>query len=187
METTPIFAQLNTQLVCDNSIEATEIDEIPCDKPLAQLLNQANIQFKFHYIGDFSYLLSLPQTGFIIRSRFCTRDNNASNMNSNITRASNWLGYLFYNVQLRFGGQTIEHIHYSGIVMDTLYHIKNNEFKYQNGELFGCFPDTRSEIVYRIGTRQGNVVGANAVAVIACVNNANQKIFKKMKTIIMDL
>ena len=33
METTPIFAQLNTLLVYDNLIEATEIDEIPCDKP----------------------------------------------------------------------------------------------------------------------------------------------------------
>ena len=48
METTPIFAQLNTPLVYDNSIEAKEIDEIPCDKPSVQQLNQANTQIKFH-------------------------------------------------------------------------------------------------------------------------------------------
>ena len=57
MEATPIFAQHNTPLVYDNSIEATEIDEIPCDKPLVQQLTHANTQFKFHYTGDFSYLL----------------------------------------------------------------------------------------------------------------------------------
>ena len=36
METISIFAQLNTPLVYDTSIEATEIDEIPCDKPSVQ-------------------------------------------------------------------------------------------------------------------------------------------------------
>ena len=93
-------------------------------------MNKANIQFKFHYTGDFSYLLSSPDTGFIIRFTFCTRDNNATNMNSNIRYASNWFGYLFDNVQLRLGGQTIEHIHNPGIVMDTFFLMKNNEFKY---------------------------------------------------------
>ena len=58
METTPIFAQLSTPLVYVNSIEATEIDDIPCDKPSVQQLNQTNTQFKFYYTGDFSYLLS---------------------------------------------------------------------------------------------------------------------------------
>ena len=110
METTPIFTQLNTPLVYDNSIEATKIDEIPCDKTSVQQLNQANTIFKFHYTGDFSYLLSSSDTGFIIKSWFRTRDNNATNINSNITLASNWFSYLFDNVQLRLGGQTIEHI-----------------------------------------------------------------------------
>ena len=111
MQTIPIYAQLNTPLVYDNSIEATEIDEIPCDKPSFQQLNQANTKFKFHYTGDFPYLLSSPDIGFIIRSRFRAKDNNATNMNSNITLASNWFSYLFDNVQLRLGGQTREHIH----------------------------------------------------------------------------
>ena len=60
METTPIFAKLNTLLVYDDSIEATEIFEIPFDTLSVQQLNQANTQFKFHYTGDFSYLLSSP-------------------------------------------------------------------------------------------------------------------------------
>ena len=51
--------------------------------------------------------------------------------------------------------------------------MENNEFKYQNGELVGFIPETSSEISYTIGTRQGYVVGADAAAVIASVNNAN--------------
>ena len=73
------------------------------------------------------------------------------------------------------GGETIEHIHNPGIVMDTVFHMENNEFKYQNGELVGFIPDTSSEISDTICTRQGNVVGADASAVIPSVNNANQR------------
>ena len=96
-------------------------------------------------------------------------------MNSNITLASNWFGYIFDNVQLRLGGQTIEHIHNPGIEMDTFFHMENNEFKYRNGELVGFIPDTSSEISDTIGTRRGNVVGADAAVVIASLNNANQR------------
>ena len=134
MKIIPIYAQLNTLLVYNNSIEASKIDKIPYDKPSVQQLNQANTQFKFHYTGDFSYLFTSPDTGFIIRSRFCTKDNNATNMNSNITHAFNWFGYLFDNVQLRLGGQTIEHIHNPGIVMDTfsIWKIMNSNIKIES-------------------------------------------------------
>ena len=175
METTPIFAKLDTPLVYDNLIEATEINEIPFDKPSVQQLNKANTQFIFHYTGDFAYLLSSPDSGFLVWCRFRTRDNNGTNIYSNITLAANWFDILFDNVQLRLGGQTIEHIHNPGIVMDTFYHIENNEFQYQNGELVGIIPDTSSEVSDTIGKRQGNVAGADAVAVVASVNNANQR------------
>ena len=45
-------------------------------------------------------------------------------MNSHIRLASNWIGYLFDNVQFRLGGQTIEHLHNPGIVIDTFFHIE---------------------------------------------------------------
>ena len=96
-------------------------------------------------------------------------------MNSNITLASNWIGNLFNNIELRLGSQTIRHIHNPGIVIDTFFHIKSNEFKYQNKELVGFIPNTNSKISDIIGTRQSNVVGADAAAVIASVNNANQR------------
>ena len=120
METLPIFAKLDEPLVYDTSVEATEIDEIPCDKPNVAQLNQANSQFKFHFTGDFSYLLSSPDTGFIIRCRFRTRLNNHNNMNANITLSSNCFEYLFNDMQLRLGGQIIEFVQYPGVVMDTL-------------------------------------------------------------------
>ena len=53
--------------------------------------------------------------------------------------------------------------------------MENNKYKYQNGELVGCIPDTNSKISDTIGRRHGNVVGADVAAVIASVNNANQR------------
>jgi hypothetical protein len=175
MVTVPIFIKLDEPLVYDTSIEATEIDEIPCDKTTVEQLNQANTQFKFHYTGDFSYLLSSPDTGFIIRCRFRTRLNNANNMNANISLASNWIGYLFNDAEIRLGGQSIERINNPGIVMDVFYHMENNEFRYQNGELVGFIPDTSGEVSDTVGTRQGDLAGADAAAIIASANNAAQR------------
>ena len=164
METVPIFTRLDEPIVYDTSIEQSEIDEIPCDKTSIQNLNQANNQFRFHYSGDFAYLLSSPDSGFLVRCRFRTRDNNATNMNSNITLSSNWFGYLFEDVQLRLGETTLEYIRHLGIVTDVFYHMENNEFRHQTGELVGFIPDTSSEISDTIGTRQGNIAGVDAAA-----------------------
>ena len=106
-EITPIFTRLNEPIVYDTSIEQSEIDEIQFDGSSIANLNQANTQFKFLYSGDFSYLFSFSDSGFLVKCRFRTRDNNATNINSNITFASNWFGYLFDNVQLRLCKQTI--------------------------------------------------------------------------------
>ena len=94
-------------------------------------------------------------------------------MNSNITLSSFWFCYLFDNVQLRLGG----HIKTNNpaIVINIFYNLKNNEFKYQNGEYVAFIPDTSSEISNTIETKHGNVVGADAAAVIASVKNANQR------------
>ena len=50
-----------------------------------------------------------------------------------------------------------------------------NEFKYQNKNLVGFIPDTSSKISDTIRTTQGNVVEADAAAVIANVYYANQR------------
>ena len=100
-EITPIFTRLDETIVYDTSIEQSEIEEIQCDRSYIANLNQVNTQFKFYYPGDFPYILSSSDSGFLVNCRFRTRDNNATNMNSNITLASNWFGYLFDNVQLR--------------------------------------------------------------------------------------
>ena len=52
--------------------------------------------------------------------------------------------------------------------------MENNEFRYQN-ELVGFIPDTSVEVSDTIGTRQGDVAGADAAAIVASVNNANQR------------
>ena len=42
METFPIFTRLDQELVYNSSVEATEIDEIQCDRSSVANLNQAN-------------------------------------------------------------------------------------------------------------------------------------------------
>ena len=59
--------------------------------------------------------------------------------------------------------------------MDTFSHIVNNKFKYQNENLVGFIPNTSSEILDTISTRQGNIFGAGAAAVIGGLNNVNQR------------
>ena len=107
--------------------------------------------------------------------RLRTRDNNATNKHSNITLSSNWFGYLFNNVQLRLGGQTVEHINNPAIVMDIFFNMENDEFRKRSGDLCGFIPDTSSEISDTIGTRLGNVDGVDVQAVLGLLNNANKR------------
>ena len=175
IETVPIFTRLNEPLVYDNSVEQSGIDEIPCDKTSIQNLNQANGKLRFHFSGDFPYLLAGQDSGFMVRCRFCTRDNNATNANVNITLASNWFSYLFEDTQLRLGGATIEHIRHLGVVTDVFYQMENAEFRYQTGSLVGFIPDTSFEVSDSIGRRIGDIAGNDVNAIIANVNHANQR------------
>ena len=175
IETVFIFTRFNELLVYDNSIEKSEIDEIPCDKTSIQNLNQANGQLRFHYSDDFSYLHAGQDSGFMVRCRFCTKDNNATNANANITLASNWFSYLFEDAQLRLGGATIEHIRYLGVVTDVLCQMENAEFRYQTGSLVGFIPDTSSEVSDSIKRRIGDIAGNYVNAIVANVNHANQR------------
>ena len=111
IETVSIFTKLDELVVYDADVIGTEIDEESSDKISVSNLNQANNQFKFHFSADFDYLLSSPNTGFLIKARFRTRSNTNTDANANMTLASNWLGYLFDDFSLRLGGEVIEFIH----------------------------------------------------------------------------
>ena len=175
METVTIFTRFDEPIVYDTSIEQSEINEIQCDRSSIANLNQANTLFKFCYPGDFPYLLSSSDSGFLVKCRFRTKDNNATNMHSNIMLSSNWFGYLFDNVKLRLGGQIIEHINIPVIVMDIFYNMESDEFRKRFGALCGYIPDTSFEISDTIGTRLGNVDGDDVTAVLGSLNNANQR------------
>ena len=82
-------------------------------------------------------------------------------------------------MQLRLGGQTIEHINNPAIVMDIFYHMEIDEFRKRSGALCGYIPDTSSDISDTIGTRLGNVDGADFAAVLGSLNNANQRNVQK--------
>ena len=174
-ELTTIYAQLDQPVVYDNSIIKTEIDEVSCDKISIANLNQANNQFKFYYSADFDYLVSFPNTGFLLKARFCTRNNNNTDANANIILASNRFCYLFNDISLRLGGQVIESIHSPGVLLDVFYNMENDEFRKRSGALCGFIPNTSSEISDTIGTRLGNVDGADVAAVLGSFNNANQR------------
>ena len=79
MEQTPIFTRLDIPTVYDTSVEESLIIEIPCDRQSVQNLNQANTQLRFVYPGDFIYYLNSSDSGFIVRLRYRTRQNNANN------------------------------------------------------------------------------------------------------------
>ena len=70
-------------------------------------LNQANNQLKFYFAADFEFLMSGPDSGFLVKCRFRTRDNYNTNMNAAITLASNWFNYLFDEAILRLGGNCV--------------------------------------------------------------------------------
>ena len=114
-------------------------------------------------------------SGFLVKCRFRTRDNNNTNLNASITLASIWFGYLFDEAMLRLEGNCVEHVRQLGIVSDVFYHMQNNEFRYQNGELCGFIPDTSNEISDTIGTKLGDIAGNDSAGVIASVNHANQR------------
>ena len=95
MKTVPIFTRLDEPIIYDTSIEQSEIDEIQCDRSSIANLNQANTQLKFYYAADFGYLMSSPDSGFLVKCRFRTRNNNATDMNAAITLSSKLFGYLF--------------------------------------------------------------------------------------------
>ena len=86
----------------------------------------------------------------MVRCRFRTRDNNATNANTNITLASNWFSYLFEDAQLRLGGATIEHNRHLGVVTDVFYQMENAEFRYQTGSLVGFLPDQVLKFLIRL-------------------------------------
>ena len=111
----------------------------------------------------------------MVRCRFCTRDNYATNANANITLTSNWFSYLFEYSLLRLGGVTIKHIRHLAVVTDVFYHMENAKFKYRTGSLIGFIPDTSSEVSDSIGRRIGNIAGNDINAIVANVNHVNQR------------
>ena len=85
--------------------------------------------------------MSSPDSGFLVKCRFRTRDKNNTNMNAAITLASNWFGYLFEEAILRLEGNCVEHVRQLGIVCDVFYHMSDSEFRHKNGEMVGFIPD----------------------------------------------
>lgn len=53
----PEFVRVDEPVFYDNSVERTEIIEVPCSKSTLQALNAGNSQFSFVYNGEFLYRL----------------------------------------------------------------------------------------------------------------------------------
>ena len=136
-------------------------------------LNQANNQFKIYYSADFDYLLSITNSRFLVKSRFCIKSNNNIDANSIRTFASNYFGYLFDDIFLKLNGKVIESIYSPWVILDVFYNKMNIEFRKIFAKLCRYISNTNLEISDTIGTRLGNVEGANAPAVIASINNYN--------------
>ena len=137
-------------------------------------MNQANTQLKFYSAADFGFLIS-PDSGFLVKCRFRTIKNNATDMNAVITLSYNWLNYLFDKAILRLEENCVQHARQLGIVSDVFYHMADNEFRYKYVEMLGFIADTSNEISDTIGTKIGDIAGNDLAGVIASVNHANQR------------
>ena len=73
--------------------------------------------------------MSSPESGFLVKCRLTTRNNNATDMNAAITLAFNWFCYLFYKAILRLGQNCVEPVTQLAIVSDVFYHIADSEFR----------------------------------------------------------
>ena len=182
----PKFLRLEEPIVYDTTVERSEILQIGSIQSTITSLNSANSQLTFSYNGDFMSRLSSPDTGFLVKLRFRTRAGNplADNMNGDITLASNVFGYLFNMATLKLGGTIIEQIKYPGIVMDSLFHMEDAEFRCSSGILCGFIPDTSQQANEIIGTRQGANIAANAAVdvVVTAVNLPANKNIKVSNT-----
>ena len=119
MKTTLNFAQLNTPLVYHILIEVTKIDKIPCDKPSVYKIYSSKYSVQILLHCRFFVFVVFTWQSFYFWSRDRTKNNNDTNMNSNITLLVNLFGYLFDNVQFWLNNQTIEQIHNLEIVINT--------------------------------------------------------------------
>ena len=164
MDVLPEFVRVDEPVFYDNSIERTEIIEVPCSKSTLQALNAGNSQFSFVYNGEFLYRLGSPIHRIHIRYRFRTRQGANNARDANVSLASNFCGYLFDQATLKLGGTVIEQIRHPGIVMDVFYHCEELEFRTRDGEAVGFIPDTSTEISEILGTRVGDVAGADAAS-----------------------
>ena len=59
--------------------------------------------------------------------------------------------------------------------MDIFYNMESHEFRLKSRELCGYMPDTNFVITDTLGAQTGNVDGANFVAVLGSINNANHR------------
>ena len=163
----PEFIKLDEALVYDYSVERTEITNVPCSQSTQHDLNNNGSQLQFYFNGEHSYRLSSPNTGLLVSYKFRTRLNNADAMNADVTLASNWFMHMLSDAELNLGGEPIEKIRFPGIVTDVFYHLEEHDI-----QEVGWIADTATDINNTIGTRNGDVAGADAAAVVASVNQA---------------
>ena len=94
---------------------------------------------------------------------------------------------MFEDAELKLGGATIEYIRHLGVVADVFYQMETAEFRYQTGSLVGFIQDTYSEVSDSIGRRVRDIAGNDVNAIVANVNQANQRNVQANETLTIDL
>ena len=127
----------------DTTLQKRLIKINPTDGNTAANLNNGST-ITFSYTGENKwYNLSDPETGFWITVG--TRTKNATPANdrtANITLANMWWAHMFNNASFRLGDTDMETVNEFGVVMETLCHLKGDEFRKGSGEDNGFIPDT---------------------------------------------
>ena len=172
-EILPEYLNVDQPIMYDNSIESSEVIEIPLSTANAtiQNLNGTNaLIFRYSQQSSF-YRLGSDRSGIKCTFRFLTRQGGADARNADISLASNFFGHFFDQAILKIGGEEIEHIYNLGVVMDTIYSTMGSEFRYKNGEEVGYIQDENSGLANDRLVNTGALAGDAAVPANHVTNN----------------
>lgn len=172
----PKIYNIDRPILTDDSTLQKKLIQIPPDEGN----NAANLNsgvITFSYNGETKwYSLSDPNSGFWTTIGFRTKVGANNNRDANITLSNMWWGHLFTEVSFRLGDQTLEKINCIGVVMETLAHLKGDEFRYRSGESCTFIPDEgNGDAVYKYSVAAHTAVGdapGTTAANIATSSNA---------------
>lgn len=175
----PKILQIDRPILTDDSIFQKKLIQIPPNEGNSAVnLNTGN-SITFSFSGETKwYSLSDPNTGFWTKVGFRTQSPaGTDNANAVITPSNMFWAHAFSEASFRLGSTPLETVNNPGVVMETLAHLKGDEFRYRSGEVYSFIPDEGlgdATYKYVVGEHRavGDAAGTTAANIAASSNAA---------------